>query len=235
MNRQVVSTPPAQPTNISASSSESRLSRIEPLSMPSPRLLAPVRPVSSSTVNRASTGPCTRVLSTITASDAAIPIPLSAPRVVPSARSQSPSTMVLIGIVSKSNDLSFDSHTISICDCRTTVGASSLPGVAGLLITTLPIASVRTAILLRAAKSRRYSRIFSSFFDGRGTWLISSKIEKTRAGLRSLIVILCIVNMWFVFCWQCMRAYAAHCMMPLNYILFSESRNISLLITILSL
>ncbi len=161
---------------------------MEPSIIPSPRLLAPVRPVSSSTVKSASRGPCTRSLSISAASEAAMPMPLSAPRVVPSARSHSPSMIVRMGWVLKSKFLSLLSHTISICDCITTMGAFSQPGVAGTVIATLPTASVRTAILCSAAKSSRYWRIFSSFLEGRGTWLIWSKIENTRAGLRSLIV-----------------------------------------------
>ena len=52
---------------------------------------APVSPVSSSMVKRNSSGPCATSSLSITASAAATPTPLSAPRVVPSAFSQSPS------------------------------------------------------------------------------------------------------------------------------------------------
>ena len=138
-----VSIPPAQPMKSSPSSSESRLTRYLPVSMPSPRPKAPVRPVSSSTVKSASIAGCSRVLSSNTANAAAIPIPQSAPRVVPLALTHSPSMYVSIGSFSKSNStLEFFSHTMSMCDWRITAGRSSKPGVAALRITTLPVASV---------------------------------------------------------------------------------------------
>ncbi len=160
-----------------------------PFIISAPRLFAPVIPVSSSTVNKASSGPCTSESSAITANDAAIPIPLSAPRVVPSACTQSPSIIVVIGVFSKSKSLLFDSHTISMCPCIINVGACSCPGVAGLLINTLPTASVFTAIPCSAAKSNRYWRILPSFFEGRGTLVIWSKIFQTSVGFKSFIVI----------------------------------------------
>ena len=49
-------------------------------------------PVSSVAVKSASSGPCFNVLSSSTARIAAAPMPLSAPNVVPSAVTQSPST-----------------------------------------------------------------------------------------------------------------------------------------------
>ncbi len=53
----LISMPPAQPTQISFSSSESRFISISPLSRPFLSPKAPVIPVSSSIVNRASRGP----------------------------------------------------------------------------------------------------------------------------------------------------------------------------------
>ena len=70
------------------------------------------------------------------------PIPSSAPRVVLSAQSHSPSMYVSMGSFMKS--ISFPwrlSQTISMCDCMMTVGLFSMPGVAGLRITTLPVSS----------------------------------------------------------------------------------------------
>ncbi len=101
-NTACVSFPPAQPIKISPSSSLSRFNRISPVMKPFSRALAPVRPVSSSTVNRHSIGPCSISSEARIASSAATPIPLSAPSVVPLARSQSPSTIVSIGSLSKS-------------------------------------------------------------------------------------------------------------------------------------
>ena len=63
VNTALVSIPPAHPIKISASSSESRFKRIFELKNPFSRANAPVRPVSSSTVKRHSTGPCSIVLS----------------------------------------------------------------------------------------------------------------------------------------------------------------------------
>ena len=80
----------------------------------------------------------------------------------------------------RANSLSHDS---------TTVGAPSLPAVAGTRIATLPIGSVLASMLCRLANSRRNSRILPSFFDGRGTLVISSKMPKTNFGSRSVMVI----------------------------------------------
>ena len=98
--------PPAQPTYSSPSSSESILIRISPSRIPAFKPKAPVIPVSSSIVNRPSIGPCCRSSDSRTLIAAATPIPLSAPRVVPSAVTQPSSIKGSIGSVSKSNILS---------------------------------------------------------------------------------------------------------------------------------
>ena len=184
----MVSMPPAQPMKISPSSSESRLTRYLPVSIPSPSSNAPVRPVSSSTVNSASTGPCSTVSSSITASAAAMPIPQSAPSVVPSARTHSPSIRVRMGSLSKSNSTSeFFSQTMSMCDWRITAARSSMPGVAGLRITTLPMASFLYSIWCFLAKSTRKSMILPSFLEGRGTRVMASNCSQTRRGSKEVI------------------------------------------------
>ena len=65
---------------------------MSPLSNPFFSPNAPAMPVSSVAVKSASSGPCSNVSSSNTARIAAAPIPLSAPSVVPSAVTQSPST-----------------------------------------------------------------------------------------------------------------------------------------------
>jgi len=173
---------------ISPSSSESRLTRYLPVSISSPSSKAPVRPVSSSTVKSASTGPCSTEGSIRTASAAAMPIPQSAPSVVPSALTHPPSMRVRIGSRSKSNSTSeFFSQTMSICDWRITVGRFSKPGVAGLRITTLPTASFLYSRLCFRAKSTRNSMILPSFFEGRGTRVMASNCSQTMRGSRLVI------------------------------------------------
>ena len=118
--------PPAQPMNNSPSSSESRFRRYLPVSIPSPSPKAPVSPVSSSTVKSASSGPCCAAGSSSTANAAAMPMPQSAPSVVPSAFTHPPSMRVRMASRSKSNTTSERfSQTMSMCDCRITPGRSS--------------------------------------------------------------------------------------------------------------
>ncbi len=179
---------PAQPITSCPCSSLSRFSRILPVIIPGSRPLAPISPCSSSTVRRTSIGPCTRSLSSNTAIPAAHAIPLSAPRVVPLARTQSPSTIVWIGSFKKSNSTSlFFSATISWCPCNTIVGAFSCPGVAGLVITTFPTASVLTGILCFSAQPTRNAFILSRWCVGRGTRVISSKHCQSSVGFKSVI------------------------------------------------
>ena len=92
----VTSTPPAQPISISSSSSVSRFKRISPFNCPGFRANAPVIPVSSSIVKRASKAGCAMSLLSKMDIIVATPKPLSAPKVVPLARTQSPSTYIWI-------------------------------------------------------------------------------------------------------------------------------------------
>ena len=175
----------------SPSSSESRFNRISPFMKPSFKANAPVNPVSSSTVNRHSNGPCSMVSSARIASSVATPIPLSAPSVVPLAFIHSPSISVSIGSTRKSCSTSlFFSQTISTCDCKMTVCRFSFPGVAGFLIKTFPASSTLVSRLCFSPNAFKYAIIFSSFFEGRGTWHISAKYLNTPAGLSSCFSIL---------------------------------------------
>src|SRR5271157_3372669 len=107
-------TPPAQPMQRVSSSSLSRLRKYLDLRSPPGNWQAPVRPLSSSIVNTNSSGPWATVSLSMTASAAATPTPSSAPRVVPSALSQSPSTTRRMGSVSKLWTVpSFFSQTMS--------------------------------------------------------------------------------------------------------------------------
>ena len=146
-NVAVTSIPPAQPIYNSPSSSESRFRRISPFTVPGFNPNAPNIPVSSSLVMRASNGPCFRSLASSTAMMAATPSPLSAPRVVPFAFTQSPSIYVSMGSFSKS---------------------FSMPGVAGLRIITLPASSTKDSKPKPFPKLIRKSVTFSICPDGRG-------------------------------------------------------------------
>ena len=116
-NVPTVSIPPAHPINNSPSSSESRLSNVFPLKKPGCKANAPERPVSSSTVNRHSMGPCDTSVAVRTAICAAMPMPSSEPSVVPSALTHPSSTKGLMASVSKLCSVSpFFSQTISTCD-----------------------------------------------------------------------------------------------------------------------
>ena len=97
-----MSIPPAQPIVNSSSSSESRLSNIFPVNISLFRPLAPVIPLSSSTVNNASIGGWGISVDSKIVIAAATPMPLSAPNVVPFAFTQSPSIIILIPSFSKS-------------------------------------------------------------------------------------------------------------------------------------
>ena len=153
--------------------------------------IAPVRPVSSSRVNTHSIGPCSMSVARRSASCIAQPIPSSAPSVVPSAHSQSPSIYVSIGSLRKSISFpSMLSHTMSICDCSMTTGLCSMPGVAGLRIITLPVASTIVSNSNSLPTLSRYSIIFSSCFEGRGIALIFANSSKTIAGFNSFLVII---------------------------------------------
>ena len=134
--------PPAQPTYRMPSSSESRLMSRRPCTSPPSRRAAPVSPVSSSIVNNSSSGPWGKAVSSITASIAATPTPLSEPRVVPAAVRYSPCICGTMASVAKSNATSaFFSCTMSRWLCKMVMSAPSCPGVAGLRTTRLPTAS----------------------------------------------------------------------------------------------
>ena len=139
-----VSVLPAQPTVSLASSSLSRLMRIEPSIRPPSRPFAPSRPTSSATVISSWSGPCGSEASSTSAIIAAIATPSSAPSVVPLAVSQSPSISSSIRPSAGSFGLSgWRSQTMSRCPCSTTVGADSRPSVAGTSKTRLRAVSWR--------------------------------------------------------------------------------------------
>ena len=162
--------PPAEPITNLPQVSESRFSRISPCSMFSGRSLAPNIPVSSSAVISASTGPCFRSFASMTERMAATPKPLSAPSVVPFAFTHSPSIHGWMGSVTK---LCVDSGvfcgTMSMWACRITPFRSSMPGVAGLRITTLRPSSMNASTPAFFAKSSRNCCTFSRCPLGRGT------------------------------------------------------------------
>ena len=97
----VTSIPPAQPIPISSSSSVSKFNRISPFKTPPSKPIAPVIPVSSSIVKSASRLGCSISVEAKTAIIEATPKPLSAPKVVPSAVTQSPWINILIPSFSK--------------------------------------------------------------------------------------------------------------------------------------
>ncbi len=100
----------------------------------------------------------------------ATPKPLSAPKVVPFAFTQSPSTSILIPSVSKSKFTSlFFWQTISKCDCITIDLRFSIPAVAGFLIITFPTSSTVVSNPRFSPNSLMKAITFSSFFDGLGT------------------------------------------------------------------
>ena len=82
---------PAQPTVIEASLVPSRFTRRRPVTSAGSSAFAPSSPCSSDTVRRSSSGPCESAGSSAAAIAPATPMPLSAPSVVPSASTQSPS------------------------------------------------------------------------------------------------------------------------------------------------
>ena len=136
-------------------------------------------------VNRNSSGPWERSLASITASAAATPMPLSAPSVVPSAWTQSPSSTGVIGSFSKSCFLpSFFSHTMSRWPCRIVGLADSRPLVAALLTMTLPAASCRADSPMRLASARTKAAAAFSFLDPRGIALSARKCFHRAFGSR---------------------------------------------------
>ena len=126
-------------------------------------------PVSSSFVIKASKGPCLISLDSNTAMIAATPRPSSAPRVVPFARTHSPSIHVWMGSLVKlcSTSATF-CGTISMWACSTTPLRFSMPGVAGLRITTLPALSIKDSRPRFLPKFTKNSLTCSQCPDGRG-------------------------------------------------------------------
>ena len=144
------------------------------------RANAPSSPVSSEVVKRHSILPCGSSLSSRTASWAAIPIPQSAPSVVSLAMSQPFSTTALMGSFEKSCSTPlFFSQTMSEWLCRMTVGEFSLPGVAGMVMSTLPASSVLQSRCRSAANFWSQAIICSSCPDSRGMVSISRKWDST--------------------------------------------------------
>ena len=133
---------------------------------------APSIPVSSVAVINTSTGPWGISFDNRIAIPVATPIPLSAPRVVPSAVTHSPSIYASIGSLVKSCCLSsFFWGTMSRWPCRITPLRFSIPGVAGLLNNILLASSISAWIPFSFAQFITNSLAFSSWFDGRGTWV----------------------------------------------------------------
>ena len=111
-----MSVEPAHPTVRTPSSSLSRLIRVEPVSSDPSSAFAPSSPTSSATVISSSSGPWGSDASSASAIIAAIATPSSAPRVVPSAFSQSPSRTSAIRPSAGSFGLAGSrSHTMSRC------------------------------------------------------------------------------------------------------------------------
>ena len=161
---------------------------MSPCSSLAGRSLAPYMPVSSSAVISPSTGPCFKLLSSITAMMAATPIPLSAPSVVFFARTHSLSIHVSMGSVSKLCLLSGDfCGTMSMCACRVMVFRFSIPGDAGFLITTLLAASTNASTPTSFAKFNRKALTFSKCPEGRGTCVRLWKLRQMLSGFKFLI------------------------------------------------
>ena len=158
-----VSVLPAQPTVRRPSSSLSRLRRIEPVSSDPSSAFAPSSPTSSATVMSSSSGPCASESSSTSAIIAAIATPSSAPSVVPSAFSQSPSRTSAIRPSAGSFGLDGSrSHTMSRCPWRMSVGACSRPSLAGTRITRFRPVSCWSSNPCSAAQARTCSITGSS-------------------------------------------------------------------------
>ena len=178
-----VSVLPAQPTVSLPSSSLSRLIRIEPFRSEPSSAFAPSSPTSSATVISSSSGPCGSDSSSTSAIIAAIATPSSAPSVVPSAFSHSPSRTSAMRPSAGSFGLAGSrSQTMSRWPWRITVGADSRPGVAGTGITRLRPASCSTSSPCPAAHARTCSIIGSSCREGRAIRVIASKCAQNGRG-----------------------------------------------------
>ena len=159
--------------------------------MPASRPLAPSMPVSSVAVKSASMGPCSTSVEARMAMVAATPMPLSAPRVVPLAFTQSPSTMVSMGSFSKSWALSlFFCGTMSRWPCRITPLRFSIPGVAGFRMMIFPASSRMVSKPRPLPNCSTWSRIISSWLEGRGICVSPWKKFHSGAGSSCCIVLL---------------------------------------------
>ena len=158
-----VSVLPAHPTVRVPSSSLSRLIRIAPVSSDPSSAFAPSSPTSSATVISSSSGPCGSDSSSTSAIIAAIATPSSAPSVVPSAVSHSPSRMSSIRPSAGSFGLEGSrSQTMSRWPWSMRVGAFSRPALAGTRITRFRPASCSSSNPCRSAHSRTCSIAGSS-------------------------------------------------------------------------
>ena len=173
--------------SISSSSSVSIFNKISPVRIPPLRFKAPVIPVSSSIVNKASIAGCLIVVDSKIAIIIATPNPLSAPSVVPLARTQSPSTYISIPWVSKSKSVSlFFWCTISKCPCKTIGLRFSIPGVAGLRIITLRMSSSNVSNPNFCPNSIIKAITRSSFLEGLGTAFKSANLFQSAFGSKFL-------------------------------------------------
>ncbi len=168
LRSKLASIPPAQPTYISPSVSESRLMRILPFTKPFFNPKAPVMPVSSSMVTRISSGPCFTPGVVTHANAAHTPTPLSAPRVVLLARTQPLSMMGSMGFFRKSNFGSSACGTMSVWPCRITGVHFSMPLVAGTVNSRLPVLSCSTFTLWSFAHCFIHLMAASSCLEGCG-------------------------------------------------------------------
>ena len=122
----VTTRPPAQLAVNTPSASESRFSIRRPRSREKSSAAAPSIPISSSAVNTHSSGGCGSASSSSSASSIAAAAPLSAPRVLPSAQTVSPSVASRGPScrMSRSQPCS-TSQTMSMWPCRMTGAALS--------------------------------------------------------------------------------------------------------------
>ena len=178
-----VSVLPAHPTVSRPSSSLSRLIRIEPVTSAGSSAFAPSSPTSSATVISSSSGPWGSDSSSTSAIIAAIATPSSAPSVVPSAVSHSPSRTSAIRPSAGSFGLDGSrSQTMSRCPCSVTTGAPSRPGVAGTRMTRFRPASCCSSKPCCSAHARTCSITGSSCRDGRGIFVSVSKCPQNERG-----------------------------------------------------
>mmetsp|Transcript_3206 Transcript_3206/g.11193 ORF Transcript_3206/g.11193 Transcript_3206/m.11193 type:complete len:220 (+) Transcript_3206:998-1657(+) len=183
------------------SSSESTFRRISDVTYgAAARFSAPPIVVSSSAVKRASIWPCLNSgfrAASKTASAAATPIPLSAPRVVPLARIHQSSSLffssqTLMGSVLKLMGVSeLALVTMSMWHWMQTPGAASCPGLGGSLKRTFPALSVSTEQFSGSARELRTLLKLSSSCDGRGVSVQRRKYFHSALGSGSSSSSLC--------------------------------------------